>query len=194
MNRTNKITGKMNIILAGFFALTFALASSPKATAAGAALNSAGGAIQLTAVVPAQLKLSLSTVTLDIKVDDPSQSSEIVTVPVTSSWALDSSTSNVELVGYFDSPVNALADNAGHSIPANHVLGGLASDTLAPFVETNRVGTANSSRTFFRQEISHLNATNTRIDTLQIQLNRIDDLGAPAAEYRGVLHLRLVSY
>ena len=183
----------MNALATGFLC-TFALISGPKAIAADSSIGAAKGAIQLNAVLPGQLKLSLSNAALDIKVDDPSQSSRIATVPLISSWVLNSSTSNVELVGYFDSPLTALADNAGHSIPASHVLGGLQADTMSPFVETSRVGTANASRTFFRQEISRQNVVNSRKDTLQIQISRIDDLGAPAAEYHGVLHLRLVSY
>lgn len=194
MNRTNKISNKLTAILTGFLALTFALVSTPKAVAGNSGVNSAKAAIQLTATLPAQLKLSLANIALDIKVTDPSQSSQVVTVPVTSSWVLDSSTANVELVGYFDSPATALSDNAGHSIPANHVLAGLGSDMMLPFVETNRVGTANASRTLFRQQISQQNVSDTRTDKLKIQLSRIDDLGAPSAEYRGVLHLRLISY
>ena len=85
-------------------------------------------------------------------------------------------------------------DSAGHSIPADHILGSLVGDAMLPFVETSRLGTTNASRTLFHQQITRLNVTGTRADKLQIQLSRIDDLGMPSAEYCGVLHLRLVSY
>jgi hypothetical protein len=151
-------------------------------------------AIRLVATLPAQLRLSLADINLEINVADPTQASQVVSIPVTSSWVLDTTTNSVELVGYFDSPESALTDNQGHFIPANHVMGALAGESMAPFVETSRVGTANSSRTFFRQQISRQNVTDSRSDTLNVQLDRVDDLGAPAGEYRGILHLRLVSY
>ena len=198
MNRKLKNTGKLKAILMGCIVLAMTMvltarsAAAPMNTESG--LNSSKGSIQLIAVMPAQLRLSLSEVSLNIKVSDPSQSSAVVAVPVTSSWVLDSTANNVELVGFFDSPAAAMLDNAGHAIPANHVLGGLSGENMTPFVETSRIGTANASHTFFRQSISQRNVADTRTDMLNIQLSRIDDINAPAAEYRGVLHLRLVSY
>ncbi|HEY1261893.1 MAG TPA: hypothetical protein VGF06_00130 [Terriglobales bacterium] len=194
MKRTNKANNKMNMMLAGLLALCIATISTPKAAAADSGLNSAKAAIQLRATLPAQLKLSLADISLNISVADPAQNSQVVSVPVTSTWVLDSTTSNVELVGYFDSPQAAMMDRAGHAIPADHVLGGLVNESMLPFVESSRVGTDNASRTFFRQQISNQNVSASRTDTVQIQLRRIDDIHAPASQYRGVLHLRLVSY
>ncbi|HSS96463.1 MAG TPA: hypothetical protein VLK33_05520, partial [Terriglobales bacterium] len=99
-----------------------------------------------------------------------------------------------ELVGYFDSPASALVDNAGHAIPANHVVGAVAEGEMLPFIESNRSGVSNASRVLFRQDISPINVVGSRSDTLRIRLNRIDDLGLPLAEYHGVLRLRLISY
>jgi hypothetical protein len=157
-------------------------------------LHSGNAAIQLNATLPATLRLSLAEINLDIKVSDPTQSSEVVTVPVTSSWVMSTTTSNVELVGFFDSPAAAMSDSKGHIIPANHVFGGLSARDMKPFVESSQVGAANSSRTFFHQRITRQNVVDKRTDMLNIQMSRIDDLGAPASEYRGILHLRLVSY
>jgi len=187
MNRTIKLT-----ILTSFMAIMLGLATSQDL--AQSPLHGGSAAIQLNATMPAQLRLSISDINLDIKVSDPTQSSEVVTVPVTSSWVLNTATSSVELVGFFDSPAMALSDNRGHVIPADHVLGGLEEGNMKAFVESNQVGNANASRTFFHQRISRENAVDKRTDKLNIQLNRIDDLGAPASEYRGTLHLRLVSY
>jgi hypothetical protein len=187
MKRTIKLTLVTNLM-----ALTLGLAASQ--AVAQSNLYSRNAAIQLNATLPAQLRLSLSEINLDIKVSDPTQNSEIVSVPVTSSWALNTTTSSVELVGFFDSPAAAMSDSKGHIIPANHVLGGLSAEDMKPFVESSQVGAANSSRTFFHQRITCHNAVDKRTDTLNVQLSRIDDLGAPASEYRGTLHLRLVSY
>jgi len=198
MKRTNRGSDKLSAILISVLTLTLALTITLRAegqiAAMQSSLHSSHAAIQLNAALPAQLRLSLSDINLDFKVTDPTQSSAVIAVPVTSSWVLDSSSNNVELVGFFDSPAAAMQDNAGHTIPANHVLAGLADEVMMPFVETSRVGTANASRSFFRQRISRQNVSDTRTDTLKVLLSRIDDLGAPASEYRGVLHLRLISY
>ena len=196
MNRKHSNIAKLKVILTACMVLTMGSIVRSKAeplnTQSGS--HTAKGSIQLIANLPAQLRLSLSEVSLNIRVSDASQSSTIVSVPVTSSWVLDSSAESVELVGFFDSPAAAMLDNAGHAIPASHVLGGLKGNDMAPFVETSHIGIANASRTFFRQAISQRNVSDTRTDMLNIQLSRIDDLNAPAADYRGVLHLRLVAY
>ncbi|HXM69164.1 MAG TPA: hypothetical protein VN911_20720 [Candidatus Acidoferrum sp.] len=150
--------------------------------------------IALQATLPSALTLSISNVLLNIPVDDPGEPSEIVAVPITSSWILNSSTVGVELVAYFDSPGQALSDEANHVIPADRVLGALNDEHLAPFVETSREGTAGASRTLFRQPISRGNTRGSRADTIRIQLKSIADLGAPQGNYRGILNLRLVSY
>ena len=175
--------------------VTLAVATpAANAQSADSILRSGAAVVQLTATLRAELRLSVSLIHLDIKVIDPTHDSAIVAVPVTSSWVLDSGERNVELVAFFDSPDTAMANDKGDRIPANHLLGGLKEETMAPFVETTRVGTASASRIFFKQPISRRNAVDTRTDTLNIQLIRIDDLGAPAGEYRGILHLRLIAY
>jgi len=175
-------------------ALSFCLGATPQSVVANSGISSTQAGIQLIATVPAQLRLSISEVNLDVRIADTSHDSDVIQLPVVSSWFLDSSTSKVELVGYFDSPTSALVDNAGHTIPANHVVGGISEKEMLPFIEANRIGTANASRTLFRQDVSPTNLVGSRTDTLQIQVRRIDDLELPPAEYRGVLHLRLISY
>jgi hypothetical protein len=175
-------------------ALSFFLGVTPQSVAANSDISSAQAGIQLIATVPAQLKLSISEVNLDLRIADTSRDSGVIQLPVVSSWFLDSSTSKVELMGYFDSPASALVDNAGHAIPANHVVGGISGKEMLPFIEANQIGTVNASRTLFRQDVSPMNLVGSRTDTLQIQVSRIDDLELPPAEYHGVLHLRLISY
>ena len=183
-------TSRITILIA----ISFYLGTAPRTAAATSEINSAQAGIQLTATLPAQLKLSIAEVNLDIKVDDVTHNSAIIAVPVTSSWVLNSSISKVEMVGYFDSAAGALIDNAGHAVPASHVIGGISQDEMLPFTEISRIGTNNARRTLFRQDISTENVVSSRSDTLQIQISHIDDLGLPPAKYRGVLHLRLVSY
>jgi hypothetical protein len=193
MNLLNQNSSKSKTCFKTLFTLLLLSAVSAFGQS-NSALSSSKAAVMLSATLPAQLRLSLSTVNLDIPVTDPAQRSAIMTVPVTSSWVLDRASNNVELVGFFDSPETALVDEHGRAIPSDHVLGGIDQDNMAPFTESSRFGTANGSRTFYTQRISMENVSSTRTDTLNIQLNRIDDLNAPAGHYRGVLHLRLVSY
>lgn len=174
-------------------ALTMITASRLQAQSGGDA-QSGKGMILLSATLSSQLRLSLSDVDLDVQVSDPARKSAVISVPVTSSWVLGSNSNSVDLVGFFDSPAAALTDDAGHAIPTSHVLGGLAADEMMPFSETTSAGNASASRVFFRQSISRQNVNASRNDTLKIQVSRVDDLGAPAGEYRGVLHLRLISY
>jgi len=148
--------------------------------------------ILLTATLPSQLRLSLSDAFLDINISDPTQPSATAALPVTSSWVLDASSSQVELVAFFDSPVSALTDGAGDFIPANHVLGGLTAGDMQPFAEISQAGAA--SRILFRQSISRANVSASRSDTLNIQVMPISDLGAHDGDYRGVLHLRLIAF
>lgn len=160
----------------------------------GLGLASGPAPIGLVAVLPPTLSLSISTVNLNLDVTDPANPSPVISVPITSFWNLDSSSRNVELVGYFDSPQQALADDANHTVPTSRVLGGLSGEPMMPFTESSRIGTVGASRTFYRQAISRENSRASRSDRIDIQLDRIADLGAPPGIYRGVLHLRIVAY
>src|SRR5262249_45035509 len=135
-----------------FIVFSFYIGTTPQTAAATSKITSARAGIILTATLLPQVKLSISEVSLDIRVDDASRNSAIVAVPVTSSWSLNSA-SKVELVGYFDSPASALADNANHAIPASHVIGGFSQDGMLPFTDTSRIGSS-ASRTLFQQRIS----------------------------------------
>ena len=99
----------------------------------------------------------------------------------------------MELIGFFDNGAAAMSDRAGDAIPADHVLGGLGHGAMMPFVDTHHEGSSSSLR-LFRQTIGPRNVVGSQSDTLRIQLKPIDDIGLPAAEYRGVLHLRLFAY
>ena len=178
----------MVLVLTG---MSFSQTQSLRSEHPGTAGNKAS--ILLTATVPSQLRLSLSEAYVKVRVSDPAQRSALLLVPVTSYWALDSSSSNVELVGFFDSPLAALSDETGRAIPASHVLGGISENDMRPFTD-HSAGISGACRTFFLQSISRQNATASRSDLLRIRLDPIADLNAPAAEYRGLLHLRLIAF
>lgn len=164
------------------------------AKTASTGISSGSAQIALMAYLPTTLRLSISSINLDVAVLNPAQPSALVSVPVNSSWNLNSSSSSVQLVGYFDSQESALSDGAGHAVPSNHVLGGLAGSPSSPFNETTSVGTPGASRVFFQQPIGKGNVSGSRIDVLQIGIGAIADLGAPEGNYHGILHLRLVAF
>ncbi len=166
----------------------------PGLSSAVSGATSASVAVNLLAVLPPTLHLSISTLSLDIHLVDPTQHSATITVPVTSSWSLSGSASAVELVGYFDSPQHALVDAGNNAIPSSRVLGAVNGDPMQPFIETASIGTPGASRTLFRELISHRNVRGDRTDNLKVQVDRVDDLGKPAGKYSGTLHLRLISY
>jgi hypothetical protein len=149
--------------------------------------------IALIASLPPSLTLNVSEIQFNIKITDPNQDSSIMALPVTSSWVLNSTTTSVNLVAYFQSQ-QALSDSLNHFVPADHVMGGLNSEPLLPFEETSSEGRVGSSRNLFREPISAGNYRNCRTDTLRIQVRGIADVGAPEGNYRGILHLRLTAY
>ena len=199
MNPSIHFVARLNALRMGLLALALAALPASAQTMLGASARRPGfqsnkAAIMLAATLPPELRLSISTVQLDINVSDSARKSAVLEVPVTSSWVLNSGASHVELVGFFDSPQAALTDDAGHAIPSDRVLGGIAADSMAPFNQSSEVGTASASQTFYQQRISRDNVVSRRSDTLRIQVSPVSDLGAPAGEYRGVLHLRLIAY
>lgn len=186
---------KLAVLAALFFAALPVSAQSLLANSVrDRGLSSNKAVIMLAATLPPELRLSISSVQLDIKVNDPAQKSAVLEIPVTSSWVLNSEANHVELIGFFDSPAAALTDGAGHAVPSSRVLGGTTAGDLLPFDESSSIAPASASHTFYQQRISRDNIVNRRTDVLRIQLAPINDLGAPAGEYRGVLHLRLIAY
>jgi hypothetical protein len=159
-----------------------------------AAVSSAVAPIGLYAILPSSVGLNISTVHLNVPVTDPNVPTNTIDVPVTSFWHLGSSSTAVELVGYFDSAQQALADDQGHWIPSSRVQGSMAGQQLIAFDESSSVGTAGASRIFYHQAITANNLSASRSDVLQIRVDRVADLSLPAGVYQGTLHLRMVAY
>jgi hypothetical protein len=157
-------------------------------------LTSAAATINLSAVVPATLGVSVSSVHLMVSVKDPNIPTEVIQVPVTSFWRLGSSSNGVELVGYFESPAKALVDGQGHAIPSTRVEAGIRGQQSAPFTESASIGTAGGSRTLYRQAVSLGNFSGFRNDLIEIRVARVSDLGLQSGAYGGTLHLRMLAY
>lgn len=167
---------------------------SPGLAPGEAAISSTVAPIGLFAILPSSVGLSISTVHLNVPVTDPNVPTSTIDVPVTSFWHLSSSSTAVELVAYFDSPQQALADAQGDSIPSSRVQASLAGQPLTPFIESSSVGTAGASRILYHQTIARDNLSASRSDLMQIRVDRIADLSLPSGVYQGTLHLRMVAY
>jgi len=159
-----------------------------------AAMSSAAATVNLTAVLPATVGVSVSDVPLLVSVQDPNMPTDVVRVPVTSFWHLAASSTGVELVAYFDSPQQALVDTYGRAIPSARVLGAIKGETMAPFSEDSNIGTSGASRTLFRQAISQDSSSGSRNDVIEIRVAPVSDLGLPSGTYGGTLRLRIVAY
>jgi hypothetical protein len=159
-----------------------------------AEISTAVAPIGLFAILPSSVGLNISTIQLSVPVTDPNVPTNTIDVPVTSFWHLGSSSTAVELVGYFDSPQQALADDQAHWIPSSRVQGSLAGQQLMAFNESSSVGTAGASRIFYHQSITPTNLSASRSDVLQIRVDRVSDLSLPSGVYQGTLHLRMVAY
>lgn len=164
----------------------------PDNPAEGKEISGYPAAVALRANLPPTLTLNVSEIQLNISING--QSTAVSTMPVTSSWVLNSDMSSIDLVAYFESSLRALADGDGHFVPSDHVFGGINDQVLLAFVETSTHGTAGASRVLYQQPISGMNCRGSRTDLLRIQLRGISDLAAPHGEYHGILHLQLIAY
>ncbi|HVO62770.1 MAG TPA: hypothetical protein VMT53_17675 [Terriglobales bacterium] len=182
------------VVVLGRLAVLAVVVFGPGLARAGSSLTSASAAVNVVAVLPATVGVSISTVHLNVSIEDPSQRSSMVTLPVTSSWNLNESISAVELVGFFDSSERALANVTGDAIPSSRVMAAINNEAPQAFRETASVGTRGAARRLFRQPISRSKVSGSRRDDLHIQVDRVADLGTPAGEYTGTLHLRLIAY
>jgi hypothetical protein len=166
-----------------------------QATSAGhATVSSAIAAINLSAVLPATVGVSVSDVPLLVSIRNPGTATDIIRVPITSFWHLGASSTGVELVAYFDSPQQALVDAEGHAIPSTRVQGGISGGATAPFSENSSAGTLGGSRTLYRQPVSQNNFSGSRKDVIEISVAPVSDLGLPSGTYGGTLRLRVVAY
>lgn len=119
-------------------------------------------------------------------------------VNITTEWVL-STTAVVDLVAYFPSSTVALSSRSDR-IPSSRVEGRMSSGRVTSFSAFTEsgvggIGIAGASLHLFRQFVSAgVNATATRTDNLELQ---IDLRGAPilaTGTYRGTLALRAIAY
>lgn len=193
----NALKAACMVFLLGSFAPAQVLGGSLGRNAAMpgyATVSSAVATVNLSAVLPASVGISVSDVPLLVSVRDPGTPTDVIRVSVSSFWHLGASSTGVELVGFFDSPQQALLDAAGHAIPSTRVQGAINGGTAAPFSESSNVGSLGGSRTLYRQSVSRENFTGSRQDVVEISVAQVSDLGVPSGTYAGTLHLRIVAY
>jgi hypothetical protein len=112
-------------------------------------------------------------------------------VNVTTAWNLTGG-ANVQLVGYFGIPSQALASGTNY-IPSSRVEGRIGGDPFTPFTGPavgGIAGVAGGSLVLFTQALGAL--AGTRTDDVNLRLNFTGQSAPAAGSYTGTLNLRAV--
>jgi hypothetical protein len=114
------------------------------------------------------------------------------TVSVTTAWNLTGGT-NVQLVGYFGTPAQAMTDGGTNYIASSRIEGRIGAAAFQPFTSAavGGAGVAGGSAVLFTQTVTG-NLTNTRTDNVDLRLNFTGQPAPAAGTYTGTLNLRAV--
>jgi hypothetical protein len=169
-----------------------ALALTAGAVQAQAGLTSSPATVSLTATKSATLTVSPTSATATLaSITDSSAANVFTPVTLTTSWNLTSGTS-VDLVGWFATPAQALA-NGTDLIPSSKVEGRVGAVAFAPFTNgaTAGVGVANGSLVLFSEAVGAGSFFGSRADQLDVRLN-LANTATVAGNYTGTLNLQAV--
>ncbi|HEX6615089.1 MAG TPA: hypothetical protein VF046_02190 [Gemmatimonadales bacterium] len=169
-----------------------ALALTAGAAQAQAGLTSSPATVSLTATKAATLTVSPTSATATLaSITDSSAANVFSAVNLTTSWNLTSGTS-VNLVGWFATPAQALANGTDY-IPSSKVEGRVGAAAFAPFTSgaTGGVGVANGSLMLFSQAVGAGTYFGSRSDQLDVRLN-LANTATVAGNYTGTLNLQAV--
>ncbi|HEX2637466.1 MAG TPA: hypothetical protein VHL81_10070 [Gemmatimonadales bacterium] len=181
----------MHLVSRGF-AGAVALAFVAGAAHAQAGLTSSPATVSLTATKASTLTVSPASGTATLaSITDNSTANVFGPVTLTTAWNLTAGTS-VNLVGWFATPAQALANGADF-IPSSKVEGRLGAAAFAPFNSgaTGGVGVANGSLLLFSQAVGAGTFLGNRSDQLDVRLN-LTGTTTVAGNYTGTLNLQAV--
>ena len=175
--------------IAGALALTLAAG----AASAQVGLTSSPATVSLTATKASTLSvLPLSSTATLASITDSSSANVFSPVTLTTAWNLKTG-SSVNLVGWFATPTQALA-NGSDFIPSSQVEGRVGATAYAPFSNgaTGGVGVANGSLVLFSQAVGAGTFKSSRSDQLDVRLNLAPSTSTIAGDYTGTLNLEAV--
>jgi hypothetical protein len=169
-----------------------ALALVGEAAHAQAGLTSSPATVSMTATKASTLTVSPTSATATLaSITDNSAANVFTPVTVTTGWNLTAGTS-VNLVGWFATPAQALANGTDY-IPSSKVEGRVGASAFAPFNSgaTGGVGVASGSLLLFSQGVGAGTYQGNRSDQLDVRLNLIGTTTV-AGDYTGTLNLQAV--
>jgi hypothetical protein len=182
--RTARLGGFPRILLG---VLAAALVLLP--ARAQAQLKSNAAAVNLNATLSSAISITAAPGLVNFNLVPNGVANGSVPISIKTTWALPILFGNLNEYAYFTSPVSALSDGAGDSIPSSSVSGSINGGAFTNFTGASPFA-AGSSMTLFNQVI-FIFFTNpgTRTDTLNLRINTTG-LGLPAGLYTGVLHIQ----
>ena len=121
-------------MILGALALVFVFAPASHAQ-----LNSNVATVNLNAVLGEALTVSAGPATVNFTLVPNGTANGSAPVSITTTWALATTRTNVNLYAYFSSG-NALTDGSGHNIPAANVSGSVNSGPSGPFTGATPFG------------------------------------------------------
>jgi hypothetical protein len=155
-------------------------------------LTSNTATVSLTATKLATLTVTpaASTATL-ASITDNSSANNFSAVSLTTDWNLTAGTS-VNLVGWFATPAQALANGAS-LIPSSRVEGRVGAAAFAPFsgAALGSVGVAGGSQVLFTEAVGGT-LQGQRVDQLDLRLNLVGAPTTVAGNYTGTLNLQAI--
>lgn len=161
-------------------------------------INSNTATVNLTATLNSSLTVSTGNPTINFTLVNGSTANGSATAPITTTWVLLSTNSNVKLYAFFASATSALVDTASDKIPSSAVFGsvtssggGSASPTTSStaFAQTgpSGFGAAGSALLLDTYTISSSNFVNLSGVTDTLSLSIATPATQPAGVYSGVI-------
>jgi hypothetical protein len=180
------------VLLAGSLSLVSMLLPD----AFGQTLPSNLATVGLTATVTETLTVVATPATVTFTLVPSAVSGASGPISIVTTWILGSSSSRVELDGYFASATGALTNSAAtpYLIPPSDVLGQVVTGTpttFAPFTGSGMVSTVGAGLILFTQAITNANRSATRTDALNLEVNLLATPQLPAGVYAGTLTLEV---
>jgi hypothetical protein len=158
------------------------------AAPAQAQLNSNVATVNLNAVLAESLTVAAAPGLVNFALVGSGTSNGSNQVVIDTTWALNTTRTNVSVYAYFSSAAAALTDGAGNDIPSANVNGSVNGGAFSAFTGASPFSGA-SAITVASQAVGAGTFNSTRSDTLDLQIDTTG-LGLPAATYTGVLNIQ----
>src|SRR5258708_19961105 len=146
-----------------------------------AQLNSNTASVVITATLLETLTLTATPSAVALDLAPGGDSADSLPVAITTTWALGSNRTQVNVYGSFASATVALTDGLSHNIPSANVFAVVSTGVLTnatAFTQTSPFGAAGAGLKLVSQGIGLSNLTSTRTDNM---IGAIDLAGPPSS-------------